>query len=179
MNPFWIRLAIRFRSGPANGSNSDPTDPDPSTDPPNGPPNGPPADPRTHVCLERDAFLIRFRSVLDPFGDPFRIRLGIRSQIRFGVPPRLGPKRIPKQIPKRIQNGSKTHSPMHVKRIIRLLHNNPVLAEPDFHNHSHDVLAWLYYRQANATQNASCKGSCVAVPMLDFSRQTEHVFDTS
>ena len=68
-------------------------------------PSRPAADPRTHVSLDRDA-------VLDPFGDPFRIRSGIRLQI----PPGLGPKRIPKQIPKRIENGSKTH-PSRGKRV--------------------------------------------------------------
>ena len=101
---------------------------------PNGPPDGPCGGSPNHASLEGDALLIRFGSVCRSVFDPFRICLGIRLQIRFGVPPGLGPKRIPKQIPKRIQNGSKTHSPMHVKRIIRLLHNNPVSAEPDFHN---------------------------------------------
>ena len=123
----------------------------------------PAADPRTHVSLEKDAFLIRF--------DPFWIRLGIRLQIRCCVPgwgqdrspsgSKTDQKRIPlegnvrpgtpkctsnavsthpKRTRKRIQNKSKTdlqthmHSPMHVKRIVRLLHNNRVLAEPDFHN---------------------------------------------
>ena len=74
-----------------------PTDPqtDPLTDPRRTPQRTSrwvPTDPRTHVSLERDAFLIRFGSVLDPFGDPFLIR--------FGPSPGA---------PKRIQNGLKTH----------------------------------------------------------------------
>ena len=111
-------------AGPANGSNGSP----------NVPPNGPPdrscgGSPNSRFPREGCVF------------DPFWIRLAIRFGSVWGSvanpfwgPAEAGAKRIPKQIPKRIQNGSKMHSPMHVKRIIRLLHNNPVLAEPDFHN---------------------------------------------
>ena len=157
-----IRFGMRLGSnpasprpaGPANGS---------KTDPPNGPPAvlrriREPTFPSTGM-----PFSIRFgsvwRSVSDPFGDPFANPAGAGAK----TDPQTDPQRIknasfsretcargsaggqdtldrkthfkrtPKHIPYGHENASKTDSPMHVKRIIRLLHNNPVLAEPDFH----------------------------------------------
>ena len=59
------------------------------------------------------------------------------------------------------QTDSQTHSPLHVKRIIRLLYNNPVLAEPGFHNVS---LANGDWTNTQAPPSTSWKGF-VSKPM--------------
>ena len=71
----------------------------------------PPADPRAHVSLEKDAFLIRFRSV---WGSVWGSVLapapaGPQNGFANGSPNRSETDR--KRIDKRIQNGSKAHPP--------------------------------------------------------------------